>query len=95
MRVAAAARQAKKKYKKFNAADVTPEMIAPEVHVYAWALGLSEGGPSAANVAAVVITPKKGSAEDKAAKAIHPTKLNPSQRPFRISSGPRPTELAA
>src|SRR3982751_1925332 len=33
MRVAAAARQEKKAYRKFTPADVTPEMIAPELHV--------------------------------------------------------------
>jgi hypothetical protein len=75
MRVAAAARQAKKEYKKFTPADVTPEMIAPELHVYAWAQGLSENGPAAANVNALVITPKKGNDEERAAKAIHPTKF--------------------
>jgi len=32
--VAAAARQAKKEYRKFTPTDVTPEMIAPELHVY-------------------------------------------------------------
>jgi hypothetical protein len=36
MRVAIAARQAKKAYRKFTPADVTTEMIAPELHVYAW-----------------------------------------------------------
>lgn len=75
MRVAAAARQAKKEYKKFTAADVTAEMIAPELHVYAWPLGLTENGPAAANVTALVITPKKGNEEERAAKAVHPTKF--------------------
>src|SRR5262245_6598419 len=37
MRVAAAARQAKKEYRKFAANDVTAEMTAPELHIYAWA----------------------------------------------------------
>jgi hypothetical protein len=46
-------------------------MIAPELHVYAWAQGLSESGPSAANVTALVITPKKGSDDERAARAIH------------------------
>lgn len=36
MRVAMAARQAKKAYLKFAPADVIPEMIAPELHVHAW-----------------------------------------------------------
>jgi hypothetical protein len=73
MRVAAAARQAKKEYRTFTPTDVTPEMIMPELHVYAWAQGLSERGPSVANVTALVITPKKGNDEERAARAIHTT----------------------
>jgi hypothetical protein len=34
LRVAMAANEAKRTYKPFGEADVTPEMIAPEVHVY-------------------------------------------------------------
>jgi hypothetical protein len=68
MRVAAAARQAKREYRKFNAADVTPEMIAPELHVYAW--------PKAAiDVQAVVITPRKGGREEKEARSVHPERF--------------------
>lgn len=36
MRVAMAARAAKKAYRQFRPEDVTPEMIAPELHIYAW-----------------------------------------------------------
>jgi hypothetical protein len=91
MRVAMAARQAKKAYRKFTAEDVTPEMIAPELHVYAWSQvnGANQpsrdpvGGnaiydsapPGAANVTAIVITPKKGKQEEKMAAAIHPTRF--------------------
>jgi hypothetical protein len=68
MRVAAAARQAKREYRRFTAADVTPEMVAPELHVYAW--------PKAdINVQAVIITPRKGNREEKAAAAIHPERF--------------------
>jgi hypothetical protein len=74
MRVAMAAKQAKKEYGKFTADQVTPDMVAPELHVYAWAQG-GDSGTSAASVNAVVITPKKGSTEEKARKAIHPTRF--------------------
>jgi hypothetical protein len=75
MRVAAAARQAKRTYKKFTPEQVTPEMVALELHVYAWSQGLSEHGPAAANVTAVVITPRKGNEEQKAAMAIQATRF--------------------
>ena len=80
MRVAAAARQAKKEYRKFSPADVTSEMIAPELHVYAWA---NAEGVDAANVSAVVITPKKGNQNEKMAKAIHPTRFEPIPQQFQ------------
>jgi hypothetical protein len=91
MRVAMAAKQAKKAYKKFTPADVTPEMIAPELHVYAWSqlnganqpshapIGGAPIGDSAAagavNVTTIVITPRKGKQEEKMAAAIHPTRF--------------------
>jgi hypothetical protein len=91
MRVAMAARQAKKAYRKFTPADVTPEMIAPELHVYAWPQVNGTDKPSrdpiggnaiydkaptgAVNVTAIVITPRKGKQEEKMAKAIHPTRF--------------------
>ena len=80
MRVAAAARQAKKEYRKFGPQDVTPEMVAPELHVYAWA---NAEGVDAANVSAVVITPKNGSKDEKMAKAIHPTRFEPIPQQFQ------------
>lgn len=88
-----AARQAKKAYRKFTPADVTPEMIAPELHVYAWSqfnganqptrdpiggAAIHDRAPAgAANVTAIVITPKKGKQEHKMAAAIHPTRFEP------------------
>lgn len=88
MRVAMAARQAKKAYRKFTAADVTPEMIAPELHVYAWPQvngadkpqrdpiggnAIYDSSPvGGVNVTAIVITPRKGKQESKMANAIHP-----------------------
>jgi hypothetical protein len=91
MRVAMAARQAKKAYKKFAPADVTPEMIAPELHVYAWPQVNGANQPhrdpvggnaiydkapaGAVNVRTIVITPRKGSQEQKMTAAIHPTRF--------------------
>jgi hypothetical protein len=92
MRVAAASRAAKKAYKKFTPADVTPEMVAPELHVYGWSqmngnqptqapLGGGALHDSAArgavSVSAVVITPKKGKQEEKQAAAIQPLRFEP------------------
>ena len=68
MRVAAAARQAKREYRNFTPAKVTPERIAPELHVYAW--------PKAdIDVQAVIITPRKGNREEKAAGAFRPERF--------------------
>lgn len=55
LRVALAAYEAKKQYKVFTEADVSKEMVAPEVHVY----GMSQAdGARIANVQTVVVTPK-------------------------------------
>jgi hypothetical protein len=75
MRVASAAQYAKKTYQKFTAADVTPDMIQPELHVYAWSQGARTGGPSATSVQAIVITPRKGSNDQKADHAIQSTRF--------------------
>lgn len=53
-RVADAAYSAKKEYRTFGEADVTAEMLAPEVHVY----GMAQAeGPSVVSVRAILITP--------------------------------------
>ena len=80
MRVAAAASEAKKKDRTFRAGDVTGDMIAPELHVYAWA---AVDGGQAANVSAVFITPKKGSPTAKMEKVIRPGRFEstPQQVP--------------
>jgi len=86
MRVAAAAQQAKKEYKRFTPDDVTPEMIAPELHIYAFAQAVDA---SSANVTTVVITPRKGSHEEKAAQALHPTRFEPMPMLFQNLFGAR------
>ncbi len=91
MRVAMAARQAKKAYRKFTPADVTPEMTAPELHVYAWPQMNGANQPrrepiggrpiydrapaGAANVTAIVITPRQGDQAQKMSLAIHPVRF--------------------
>jgi hypothetical protein len=80
MRVAAAARDAKTTYRAFTEADVTPEMIAPELHIYAWP---QMDGPEAVGVKAVVITPRSGKQEQKAARAIHPIRFEDAPVVFR------------
>jgi hypothetical protein len=77
-RVMLAAQDAKKKYKTFTEADVTPEMVAPELHVYAPAWAHEKDVYS---VAAIVIT-KKGSKE-----AIQPTKSEPTEEEFSNTFG--------
>ena len=67
LRVALATNQAKKRYKTFTKADVTDQIIAPELHVYASAASL--GGLNVANVEAVVIMRAK---EKDRSKAIQP-----------------------
>jgi hypothetical protein len=80
MRIAAAALDAKRNYRKFTAADVTSDLSAVELHVYAWA---QTQGPAVANVTTVVITPKKGSQDEKAARAIRPTRFESIPTSFK------------
>jgi hypothetical protein len=72
LRVAVAAARAKTEFRKFSETDVTPEMAAPEVQIYAEPLTV---GASTYNVTAIVITPRKGTRDEKEAQAIHPTKF--------------------
>lgn len=88
MRVAAAAERAKKEYRKFTPAEVTPEMTAPELHVYAWS---NVPDTVATNVTAVVITPKKGNRDEQMAKAIHPTRFEPIPQQFQNLFGAETT----
>lgn len=74
-RVALAARTAKKSYKPFTAANVTPEMAAAEVMVIAEPAKVhqAKGAASIGNVEAVVVIPK-GSKD--VAKAIQPIRTS-------------------
>jgi hypothetical protein len=79
-RVTAAAAAAKRTYKTFTVADVTPDLIAPELHVYVLS---KPWGIEAARVEAVVITPAKGKEDEKRARAIQPLRLEPTPAMFR------------
>jgi hypothetical protein len=76
MRVAAAARQAKREYRAFGPDDITAEMTAPELHVYAWPV-------AGAEVQAVVITPKGLDKEERLAAATHASRLEPLPATFQ------------
>jgi hypothetical protein len=70
MRVALAAHTAKKRYKPFTAADVTQEMTAPEIHVYAPSQSLE--GAAIANVETVVVMPLNSTDPNR---AMHPVRI--------------------
>ncbi len=72
-RVVLAARAAQRKYKTLTAADVTPEMIAPEIHVYAMSQveNDSQKRPQIISVEAIVLMPENG--KDRS-QAVQPTK---------------------
>lgn len=73
-RVVLAAREARKKYTAFTIADVTAEMIASEVHVYAGSRIEGFGTDSRANnVQAVVVLPK---GRRDLASATHPLRTS-------------------
>lgn len=72
LRVAMLASAARREYKKFDPATIPAEALAPELHVYA----LSHfNAHNAANPTTVVITPRKGTPDEKMQRAIHPTRF--------------------
>ena len=58
-RVVQAAQAARKKYKQFTAADVTPDLIASEIHVFAFPQTMGKHGEHIVNVTAAVVMPVK------------------------------------
>jgi hypothetical protein len=78
IRVAIAANAAKRQYRAFTAADVTPEMIAPEVLVYAPSKSL--GGAQIANVVTIALLPV-GSKDLQ--QAIHPIRISEAPEQYR------------
>lgn len=73
-RVALAAASARKRYKPFTAVDVTPDMLLPELHVYAVSQAV-EGTSAIANVEAVVVMPYKSKDRSRAVQPIRTTEL--------------------
>jgi hypothetical protein len=71
LRVALAAHTAKKRYKQFTEADVTPKMLASEIQVYA--PSHSGQGAHIANVETIVVMPYKSK---DTSLAIHPTRMS-------------------
>jgi hypothetical protein len=81
-RVAMAAQDARRQYRPFTAADVTDEMLAPELHVIVPAYSASAG--DIRNVDAVVIAPR-GSKDDSA--VLQPIRSEPMRDEFRTLLG--------
>jgi hypothetical protein len=69
LRVALAANAAKKQYRTFTEADVTPDMLAPEIQVFATSKSI--GGTGIANVVTVVLLPHNAK---NPPQAIQPTR---------------------
>lgn len=78
LRVALAANTAKKHYKPFTEADVTPEMLAPEIQVYA-PPQLVEGA-EIANVETIIVLPSK---RKDTGQAIQPTRISDASEEFK------------
>lgn len=78
LRVALAANVAKKRYRSFTEADVTPEMIAPELLVYAPSHSLQ--GAAIANVVTVAVLPSNSKGTSQ---AVHPTRMNEASEQYK------------
>jgi hypothetical protein len=80
LRVAFAARQARVEFRRFATEDVAPDLVGPELHIYASPYTL---GARVADVTAVVITPRRGSKQERFERAIHPASLEPVPVEYR------------
>jgi hypothetical protein len=78
LRVALAANAAKKQYRVFTEANVTPEMIAPEIQIYASSQSL--GGTAIANVQTIVVLPHNSKDSNR---AVHPTRMNEASEEYK------------
>lgn len=78
-RVLAASYAAAQSYRPFTTADVTEEMIAPELHIYAYAMPIKDA-PVIANVVTVVVMPHDS--KDRS-RAIQPTRVTEMATTFR------------
>ena len=78
LRVALAANAAKKQYKPFTEADVTPDMIKPEILVYAESHAVL--GTDIANVETIVVLPHNSK---DASQAVHPTEMKDASQEYK------------
>jgi hypothetical protein len=78
LRVALAANTAKKQYRTFTEANVTPEMIAPEIHVYA--TSKSSGVTAIANVTTIVLLPHDSK---NSQQAVHPVRMTAASEQYK------------
>lgn len=78
LRVALAAHSAKKRYQQFTEESITPDMIAPEIHVYATSQAV--GGMAIANVQTVVILPSN---RKDMGNAIHPIRMSEASQEYK------------
>jgi hypothetical protein len=76
--VALAANAAKKQYRAFTEANVTPEMIAPEIQIYAASQSL--GGAAIANAQTIVVLPHNSKDTNR---AVHPTRMNEASEEYK------------
>jgi hypothetical protein len=82
-RIVLAAAAARKRYKTFTSADVTADMLAPELHVYAISHAI-DGMKEIANVEAVVVMPYKS--KDRSAVVL-PTSTTALTEEYRNLMG--------
>lgn len=78
LRVALAANTAKKHYKPFTEADVTPEMLAAEIQVYAASQPVK--GAEIANVETIVLMPTKSK---DTSQAIQPARMSDASEEYK------------
>lgn len=78
LRVALAANAAKRQYKTFTEADVTPEMLEPEILVYAPSHDVQ--GADIANVETVVLLPHD---TKDPSKAVHPQRVAEASQAYK------------
>jgi len=69
---------AKRQYKPFTEADVTPDMIKPEILVYAEPHAVQ--GTDIANVEAIVVLPHNSK---DASQAVHPTEMKDASQEYK------------
>jgi len=78
LRVALAANAAKKRYQVFTEKDVTPDLIAPEIQVFAPSQSLE--GAAIANVVTIVLLPHNSK---DTSQAIHPTRIIEASQEYK------------